>query len=68
MDGTLREYRGLTPTEGEERILELARRCRNVEGTFILIWHNTSLGEGWIQWGGMYRRVIEALACLSQEG
>jgi len=61
MDGTLRDYRSLTPAAGEHRILELARRCRDVEGTFILIWHNTSLSKGWVEWGAMYQRVIEKL-------
>jgi len=32
MDGTLRQYRGLTPAEGEALILALADRCRRVGG------------------------------------
>lgn len=62
MDGTLREYRGLTPQQGEARILELARRCRRVEGTFSLCWHNSSLDGPWWGWAQVYERVVRALA------
>jgi hypothetical protein len=64
MDGTLRQYRGLHPEEGEERILALAKRCKSVGGTFTLLWHNSSLNGEWACWGPMYRRVLAALACM----
>lgn len=67
MDGTLRDYRKLTPEQGEARILVMARRCQQVEGTFTLLWHNSSLDEEWQPWGEMYRRVVKVLACM-QEG
>lgn len=62
MEGTLRRYRGLTLEEGETRILELARRCKAVEGTFTLVWHNWTLEGEWRPWGEMYRCVVRALA------
>jgi hypothetical protein len=61
MDVTLRQYRGLTPEEGEERILTLAERCRRVNGVFTLLWHNTSLQGEWHPWAMIYRRVLSAL-------
>jgi hypothetical protein len=61
MDGTLHDYRGLTPEQSEARILELARRCKQVEGTFTLLWHNSSLDGEWRAWGEMYRRVVEEI-------
>lgn len=67
MDATLRKYRGLTPEQGEARILELARRCRQVEGTFTLLWHNSSLDGEWRPWAEMYQRVVGRLAEM-QEG
>ncbi|MGI6455407.1 MAG: hypothetical protein ACOX5R_07245 [bacterium] len=62
MEGTLRNYRNLTPEEGEERILTLAKRCKQVNGTFTLLWHNTSLQGDWKPWAEMYRRVLPQLA------
>ncbi|MFB3789245.1 MAG: polysaccharide deacetylase family protein [bacterium] len=68
MDGALRQYRKLTPEEGEQRILTLAQRCKNVNGAFTLLWHNTSLAGDWREWGEMYRRVLPQLARLRDEG
>jgi hypothetical protein len=64
MDGTLRQYRGLTPAEAECRVLELARRCRAVEGTFTLLWHNSSLAGEWADWGSRYEAMVRALSEL----
>jgi hypothetical protein len=61
MDGTLKQYREMTPRQGEMRILELAQRCRQVEGTFTLLWHNSSLGNEWSEWAKTYQAVIAAL-------
>ena len=60
-DVTLRTYREMTPEEGEARILELARRCREVEGTLTLVWHNSSLDGQWEPWAQAYTRVVEKL-------
>jgi len=62
MDQTLRLYRELAPEQGEKRIVELAQRCRQVEGTFTLLWHNTSLSGEWRPWVKAYRRVVKAMA------
>lgn len=64
MDRTLADYRRLTPDQAETRICELARRCKQVEGTFTLLWHNSSLTGEWEPWGKIYRRVLGALAEL----
>jgi len=61
MDATLRGYRGLTPEQGEKRILSLARRCQRVDGVFSLLWHNSSLQGEWIPWANMYRRILPRL-------
>jgi len=50
MDGTLQTYRKLSPEEGLDSIINLMNRCRDVEGVFTLLWHNTSIGRGWDEW------------------
>lgn len=62
MDQTLRLYRELTPEQSEKRIIELAQRCKQVEGTFTLLWHNTALHEPWHLWSEAYKRSIEVLS------
>lgn len=66
MDRTLRQYRGLTPEQGQERILALADRCRRVNGVFTMLWHNSSLRDEWEPWAAMYRRVLPILARMGK--
>ena len=61
MDGTLRDYRMLTPEQGQARIIELAQRCMQVEGTFTLLWHNTSFDWEWRPWAEVYEHVLRQL-------
>ena len=62
MDGTLCNYRDLTTEQGAARILELARRCKQVEGTFTLLWHNSSITGSWEEWFDMYARVLKRIS------
>jgi hypothetical protein len=62
MDQTLRRYRRLSPEQGEAQILKLAERCKRVDGTFTLLWHNSSLGREWGRWRDTYQRVVAKLA------
>jgi hypothetical protein len=64
MDRTLQHYRGLSPAQAEERILELAQRSRRVEGTFTLLWHNSSRDDKGRPWHTMYERVVARLAAM----
>jgi len=64
MDGKLKQYRGMTAEEGGKRILELAQRCKDVEGLFTLLWHNTSLDNDWKIWGTVYESIISRLCKL----
>lgn len=68
MDATLRQYRNLTIAAGRARILQLARRCKAVNGTFTLLWHNTSLIRDWFAWGRMYMDVLPELSALQKGG
>lgn len=67
MDDTLRLYRHLTPEAGEAVALKLAERCRAVEGTFTLLWHNSSLDGEWEDWGAAYERLVAGLSSLVRE-
>ena len=50
MDGTLKVYRKLTPDEGLKSIIYLMNKCKEAEGVFTLLWHNTSIYRGWENW------------------
>jgi hypothetical protein len=67
MDGSLRDYRGLTPDQGKARIMELAQRCRQVGGEFSLLWHNSSLDGSWRPWAQVYGQVVRALAGMQEQ-
>jgi hypothetical protein len=64
MDTSLAHYRGFSPSQGESLILELAERCKRVEGIFTLLWHNYSYDDAWGPTGDTYRRVVKQLAEL----
>ena len=64
MDGTLKIHRQLTPEQGEQHIMKLARRCLDVKGNFVMLWHNSSLHRDWQSWGEMYAHVVPKLAEL----
>jgi len=65
MDGTLRQYRNMTPDAAIESINRLNEATRKVGGLFVSIWHNTSLAEieGWEGW----RKVFEATLAGQKE-
>ena len=68
MEGTLKQYRRLSPEEGKVRVLTLARRCKQVNGIFTLLWHNASLHGEWELWATMYRRILPQLAEMENDG
>jgi hypothetical protein len=43
MDGTLSQYKGLTPEAAESTIAEMINETRRTGGTFVSLWHNTTL-------------------------
>lgn len=63
MDVTLQKYCQLSPEEAQDRILQLAQRCKNVRGIFTLLWHNT-FSYDHKSWGEMYERLLPRLAEL----
>lgn len=64
MDATLQDYRALDPQDVQKRVLELAQRCKDVGGTFTLLWHNNRLfSEKW-GWIRTYRDTVKKLSEL----
>ena len=61
MDGTMRDYLDLNTEESLEKAKNLIQEVKNVNGTFILLWHNETLSgekrwEGWIE---LYRKILD---------
>ncbi len=52
MDGTLQQFKRLTPEEAVSAITKIVKESMAVGGYFISLWHNTSLTEedGWEGW------------------
>ena len=67
MDRTIMGYRGMTATAGVERMLALATRCRAVDGTFTLLWHNTPLTPQTAPWWAAYPDLVAALGRMQRE-
>ena len=61
MDGTLRDYLGLTPEEAIARLEKLVKAVREVNGSFFSLWHNESLCEcnRWKGWRRVYEHLLE---------
>jgi len=60
MDGTLRQYRHLTPEASLAVIRSLISATRRVGGLFVSVWHNTSLSElnGWEGWRMVFEETL----------
>lgn len=67
MDGTLKQYMGLTPHDGKEYIVSLAQRCRAVRGVFSLLWHNSALSGEWSEWRSTYQEIVGQLSRMVRE-
>jgi len=63
MDGTLKDYKNLSPDEALVNIRQLINEVRQVSGTFISLWHNESL-SGMKRWSG-WREVYEGMLQLA---
>ena len=61
MDGTLNHYLKLNPNEAIEKINKIISEIKKVNGTFISLWHNSSLSEqkNWKGWTEVYNKLIE---------
>lgn len=60
MEGTLKYYMNVGPQEAMEYIKPLIEQVKQVDGTFISLWHNDSLNDQkmWKGWRGVYEEMI----------
>lgn len=60
MDGTLKDYMKLTPSEALETISTLIQEVKDVDGHFISLWHNESLCNEyrWAGWKEVYEQLV----------
>jgi len=65
MDGTLKDYMKLTPTDAIEQIRLLIDEVKKVNGTFISLWHNEPLSDE-KRWKG-WRKVYEQLLIMATD-
>jgi len=63
MDGTLKDYLNYTPKKSFNIMMQLAEEVKNVNGTFITLFHNESVsGTGrWRGWNKLYENLIKEL-------
>jgi len=68
MDGTLRDYLNLKPDEAIGIIQQIVSEVKQVNGTFISLWHNDSLSERgrWVGWLGVYEALLQ-IASINNE-
>ncbi len=63
MDGTLKEYLKLAPEEAIQQAKALIDWYKKYNGTFVLLWHNSSFNEleGWKNWDKVYEEILQYL-------
>jgi len=66
MDGTLKDYLRMDQQEALERIKQIVDIIKTVNGTFISLWHNSSLSD-WGPWEG-WREVYREMLKIAGEG
>ena len=61
MDGTLNQYMKLTPEQANQEIGELITEVKKVGGTFMPLWHNSTLTneDEWKGWLDVYIKMVE---------
>lgn len=61
MDGTLKDYLNLNITDSYQLISKVIDEIKKVNGTFIYLTHNETLGgeKRWVGWPELYRKIIE---------
>lgn len=62
MEGTLKFYQNRGPEEALKKVLPVMQAVKDVQGTFISLWHNESACEGqlWKGWRLFYEEMIKA--------
>lgn len=60
MDVTLKQYLKIPPEKGLKKVQALIQNCKDVEGTFTTLWHNSSLSneKDWHGWRKVYEDIL----------
>jgi len=60
MDVTLKQYMGLSPKEGLEKLRQLSDTVKAVGGEFCILWHNSSFSpqHGWAGWREVFEKIL----------
>jgi len=60
MEGTLKDYLQLSPHEAMEQVKKIKKTIQEVQGTFVSIFHNSSLSDvgEWKGWREVYEEVV----------
>jgi hypothetical protein len=69
MDVTLKNYLGLDSRNAILYIKKIMNEVKNVNGTFVSIWHNQSLHfeDDWLEWESVYKNMIKYASNLRDE-
>lgn len=69
MDVTLKNYLHLNPEKAWQLISEIMQEVKKVNGTFISLWHNESLGDSgqWADWQKVFKQMTETALTLENE-
>lgn len=59
MDVTLKNYLLLTPQQAIDELKTLKQTIKNVNGTFITLFHQSNLTEEWIEWRNVYESIFK---------
>lgn len=61
MEGTLKDYKNIAPDNAIHHIKQLVDAVKNVDGTFITLWHNQSLNDNIEEgkWRKPYEEMIQ---------
>ena len=68
MDGTFIQYMKSSPKEALQNVYFLIQQIKNVNGTFISIWHNHTISKTKLykDWSMVHNKMIEKLIFISQ--
>lgn len=59
MDVSLKNYLNLSPKEAIEEIKRLKAEVKNVNGSFITLFHQSNLTESWSEWKSVYESIFD---------
>lgn len=59
MDGSLVTYQNLSPEKAEKKIIKLIEKVKKYNGSFVLLWHNSSFNNDlWTGYQEVYEKIV----------